>query len=262
MYSVMGPAPLAMAISGDVERRAETEADESQDLFQTEEGYSQGPTQHENKRKLVIGTLVVAALITAGAIATLAPHLNGTMAISPGYETLAVAGATHVAGMGCDNWDKILMLPTTNPSPDDCFAECSSTPGCVSFNYQPADCDTGGVAAQTCYLYNHLAECMEGANQCWDLYYMDAPPPSTFQLSANMTGCSNWASVEIGTTQTDLSYEQCKKLCSDNAVCVAFNYQHGPCSGDEMMGEGACMLFSGECERESNPCWDLYTTGG
>merc|ERR1719445_2591491 len=91
---------------------------------------------------------------------------------------------------------------------------------------------------------------------------MDAPTPETFQMCAGRTGCSNWDSLEMGTTTTGLSSGQCSIACFETHGCVAFNYQPGPCSGDEHVGKGACMLFSGECEQEANPCWDLYTTGG
>merc|ERR1719517_82472 len=185
------------------------------------------------------------------------------MSSSPGGESSLAGCATQVADMGCSNWDQILLLSTSLPSPDECCALCSSTPGCAIYNYQPTDCppDPGdGLAAQTCYLFE--AGCQELSNECWDLYYMDTPTPAAFTMSAGRTGCSNWASLQMGTTACGLSSGQCSIACSETPGCEAFNYQPDPCGGDEQACEGACMLLNGECEQASNPCWNLYPSGG
>jgi hypothetical protein len=158
---------------------------------------------------------------------------------------------------GCSNWEALLMAPVGAArgasNHQECFNACKNTIGCVQANFQTNNCQTNhadiGFLANQCNLYK--GQCDGEPNPCWDLMSMIVP-------TSPRTGCKNFMQAQIGLPQVTNSLLECTSACGNTQGCVAVNYQPGPCSGMQMIGQGACYLFKQACQKEYNPCWDLY----
>jgi hypothetical protein len=101
----------------------------------------------------------------------------------------------------------------------------------------------------------------------------EAPPPpldllpepqqatGPWRLTHIGAGCSNWVELQIGDKVWPLTVDECAQRCDETDGCVTFNVQRGDrttCS-DGGSHKGSCMLFSADCDKMDNPCWDYYT---
>jgi len=164
--------------------------------------------------------------------------------------------------VSCANWESILLKSGAYSSPDACGQACGSTPGCHSFDYQQSSCVDASGEQGDCHLLGGACERKqrENTNVCSsDVYTMQTPTKEAWYKNSTGYGCANWESIMICSTDMGLSAGACGLKCAGTPGCVGFNYQPTQCSGTEMAFQGACILFSGECERLENACWDFYS---
>lgn len=154
---------------------------------------------------------------------------------------------------GCGNWmDVMLMDPLEGMDASSCASKCANTSGCFWSNigYQCAD---PSVKPGACFLFS--VSCQIVDNNCWDLQAAPGPPGPI--MNTSRMGCSNWADIQIDLL-SGKNMMECATICGNTPGCKQINFQPGPCSGDQMVGEGACYLFKEGCVMKSNACWDLY----
>ncbi|CAK0885678.1 unnamed protein product, partial [Prorocentrum cordatum] len=87
---------------------------------------------------------------------------------------------------------------------------------------------------------------------------------ATWSLDASGTGCKNWAELSVGESVEDTAQGCGQKCAAKGGECAGFNFQPKPsdkCKGSGV-DKGACTLYSGACEPESNDCWDYYVLEG
>jgi hypothetical protein len=237
---------------------------------------SQGSRLASRKAMLVVSAVAA----TASAAITIGLYQQQLAAEgtedSGGVVSLADPNAPYhkIPRTGCENWKALQILPAIeNKSMEQCHRECAMTPGCWSFNYQPGVCGTAeSIRPQSCLLLGstftplngssatgqqYERSCKQEVNNCWDLYQMDEPVAGWIRTGVR-TGCANWEQIQLGKTLNVKNANTCGHQCAHTSGCVSYNFQPGPCAGNEMTGEGACMLFNGQCTREDNTCWDLY----
>lgn len=214
--------------------------------------------QQNQSFRVAVGILLIAAVLATGAVVAM---------MQPGFiqstdnevELEANNLWSTSPRRGCDNWETIALNKVRMTDVDSCGNDCKNTAGCKGFGFQPGQCGTDGLGDQpfTCYLWGGI--CKEGHNPCWDQHNMLIPKAPAWLLTANRRGCANWRDIQIGKTTTKSSEGSCGLACLATVGCTSFNFQPGPCTGPEMVGKGACMLFKGDCAQESNNCWDLYS---
>jgi hypothetical protein len=91
-----------------------------------------------------------------------------------------------------------------------------------------------------------------------------------FTVVSQNTGCSNFASLqEIARFPGGVSNLICAQRCAEmnctfwtyqdeaNNVCEAA--QGNPRPLQPALGDDACILFGGQCEKEENACWDVVS---
>lgn len=82
---------------------------------------------------------------------------------------------------------------------------------------------------------------------------LDWPPP--YQLFRNY-GCSNWEAIESNRSVVP-NEATCKMLCTEDENCVSYNWQGIACQEGWKVANG-CITYSGTCETEENPCFELF----
>jgi hypothetical protein len=243
------PAPAELVADASATEESQTES-------QAMVGGSQAPKVGLRRPfVIVVGTLLgSAAVVSYIAKPGEASTDEGIQAVSKS----SVASTAVVWRTGCSNWNKILMKSIAGvANKESCAIQCNKLSGCVAANYQTNNCqdndESAGQAAGQCNLYG--GHCEEEENACWDLMKLAG---SSTEPSAHRTGCKNFDKIKMGhPTFFDNQY-QCVDLCSQTSKCTSVNFQPGKCSGEKMAGKGACFMFSAPCEKEANPCWDLF----
>ncbi|CAK0829011.1 unnamed protein product, partial [Prorocentrum cordatum] len=74
-------------------------------------------------------------------------------------------------------------------------------------------------------------------------------------------GCSNWQSIHAFEPVVLGSVDKCGEYCRAHQGCVGFDYQKevdSMCSQNSGAGRGACLLWFGDCQDNSNACYDRY----
>jgi hypothetical protein len=103
--------------------------------------------------------------------------------------------------------------------------------------------------------------CKLEENTCWDLYTAPGPPSFYLDPDNSRKGCANWESIMLQKPVQVRTRYDCAQLCVkfEAEGCSQFNFQPGPCAGDDRLLQGSCYLFAKGCQVENNTCWDLYT---
>jgi hypothetical protein len=215
-------------------------------------------TDSADRRRLVLATLAALALVSAAVVVTNSIETTTTNTLDA---VVSTQSSTVSHRTGCSNWREARLSRYTDVNISFCEQKCGSSAGCAYYNYQPGACginsegEPNGIKAESCYLFTQ--QCKPESNPCWDLYQNAAPKPGWTMIGPRH-GCSNWKSLRIGDVLLDKTLPTCGSLCFNDPNCATFNFQPGPCSGDEMVGQGACYLFRDGCLEHNNTCWDLY----
>jgi len=164
---------------------------------------------------------------------------------------------------GCSNWADILISAGWANNEESCVEECKKTAGCnfANFQYMPCGWTGSGGDVNQCFMYN--GNCDVERNDCWDLYQIEYPQPLEFQRTGKGIGCSNYEKI---TFESDVftSVGECALKCNKLGACKGFDFQpseYWDCNG-EGWTKGGCVLFNGNCSKEKNPCWDLWSKIG
>jgi len=207
-------------------------------------------------------------LAAAAALRALAPRGRGRRRDpAPAVSLAALTESRHL----CEDRDTFRLALGTYTSQASCLHACEHTSGCTGYGYQANECpdQPGGIMAGSCYLWHKKCSRLRD-NSCWDHYEMGSNMyPATWSIVESRTGCSNWREIQLKREPAfenasfenpsfEMSAGACGLRCHRTPNCTHFNYQMGPCSGGEMVGKGACLLFGGGCKMEANTCWDLY----
>jgi hypothetical protein len=224
-------------------------------------------------RRVILLTIASVALAAASVEAVLFGSGMSTFAL--GKDSFVSGAGENIAekseNTGCGNWRRIsYSKPITTKDEDACVQACLEQPGCVYANFQDNHPGTDECLPKyqshlgACYQFGE--ECIKSNNPCWNLIKpkADQLKPAIFKLEGEATGCENWDQAKIGGVHMVWNKYECSNLCSDEAGCIQFGFQHANASVNdtEQVGAGACYLFSRVCQQEENKHWDLFTMTG
>jgi len=182
--------------------------------------------------------------------------------------TIGVGNAVVSENTGCENWHSSSLEVMWPGNESACVDHCRDTPGCVAANYQTSGCPdlplvSTGLGA--CYLMDE--ECIEGPNECWNLYKMleaDRKPPQFGALVTRGAGCTNIDTITKGAPVKEFSHFVCQYKCERDPDCVGLLLKAPGCvasNEDNDDGEGqVCQLLYGLCEEDTSQeyaCWDI-----
>jgi hypothetical protein len=183
----------------------------------------------------------------------------GVTSLAAGVGNSLVAEQT-----GCKNWHSSSLEVQVVSDEDACVDLCRDIGGCVGVNYQVTDCPQlphKSEAERACYLMNE--ECIEGPNECWNLYKLPEDERTTSLFGALVThgaGCKNIADISKGGPTTEFSEFVCQNKCEKDADCVGYLLKAPGCDGDDNDKGQVCQLLYGLCEEdpgETFACWDI-----
>jgi len=138
-------------------------------------------------------------------------------------------------------------------------------------NYQVSSCpqlplEQAGEGA--CYLMNEA--CVEGPNECWNLYTLpedERRAPSFGGTVTRQAGCKNIGTIGMGQS-TMFSAFECQHSCETDAECLGFIVKAKGCNADSSQAfaldgdDGlSCQMLRGECEEDTSAmyaCWDVH----
>lgn len=245
----MAAASRSGADSAVLERLAAVASAES-----TEEQLREPPSQH---RRLWLSSTCCAA--AEGSASVVGLSSGGVFA----YFSLRRQGDYFLVGQfrGCSDWTTAQLAFKTDLELWQCRDLCEETSGCEYYNFQAMGCD--GHQAGGCYVFS---SCEEEGSGCWDLY---RPQPSRKVSSTEspscsrvreQRGCSNWASLQVGSQQLVGNAGECCSKCGETWGCTAFSYASCDDVGANAK-QGRCVLFdtqTSQCVEEDATCWDYY----
>lgn len=248
---------------------AESDVGERRRLLRGEgaEGKADGSAPRPPARGCRSAAVASASLLLAAAAAALWPRRAALASRGRGEPgaAVSVAALTEYRHM-CEDRDTFRLALGTYTSQASCLDACEHTSGCTGYSYQANECPElpGGIMAGSCYLWHKKCPRLRD-NSCFDHFEMGSNLyPATWSLVNMRTGCSNWRKIQLKREPTfknpsfEMSAGACGLRCHRTPNCTHFNFQVGACSGSEMVGKGACLLFNGDCKPENNTCWDLY----